>query len=316
MALKDFMERAVGEHGLSERDLHIILDALPTPLSWATLADGKIQFVNRAFKTLFGYAENAFPTVDDWIDRAYVKLHQQEEARKRWKELWTDRASGIGEVDVIELEVICSDRSIRTVQHRGILLHDIGIGIATFDDISDRKRVEETLFRLAYEDPLTGLPNRRFLQERWSEYRTRPDASDRPSAALLIDMDDFKAVNDQCGHDAGDAVLLAMAERLKASMRDDDLVCRLGGDEFVILLQGIGGYDEVRRTCSRIEAALNKPVTIPGGTVTISASIGASLFPQDGADLKTLLKRADEALYRVKNTRKGGWAWFKAPLAA
>ena len=314
--LKEFFERASEEGGLSYRDLQIVLDALPTALSWATLENAEIRFFNRAFKTLFGYSDGAFRTVDDWIDTAYIDNRQKMEARSRWEQLWVGQPSGIGEVDVIELDIRCADGTIRTVQHRGILLHDIGIGIATFDDISDRKRAEQALFALANEDPLTGLPNRRVLQERWQETLRRHISPSSMSALLLIDLDGFKPINDQLGHDAGDEVLCIVAERLKASVRESDLICRIGGDEFVVLLGSIATHEIVAQLCWRIEASLNLPVAVAGNTVRVGASIGASLFPRDGTDLRSLIKRADEALYRVKAREKGGWEWFEAPTAA
>ncbi|MBO0128453.1 sensor domain-containing diguanylate cyclase [Agrobacterium sp. OT33] len=313
--MREFLERANAEN-LSYRDLHIILDALPIPLSWATVPDGKIQFVNRAFVTLFGYPEDAFATVEDWIENAYVRHEDRIEARKQWKSLWTAKSSGISEIDSFEIEVRCSYGDIRTVQHRGMLLHEINIAIATFDDISERKIMEEKLHRFAFEDTLTGLANRRMLQKFWNERLASVESSQRISGLLLIDLDGFKAINDRFGHDAGDDVLVAVAKRLRKNVRIEDLVCRLGGDEFVVLIHENASHERIPQICWRIEASLARPIRGGKGSYTVGASIGASLFPQDGQDLMELLKRADEALYRVKREAKGGWQWFATPAAS
>ena len=112
--MKEFLERAGKAGALSFRDLHIILDALPIPLSWATLPEGEIRFLNRAFTKTFGYPEGAFPTVDDWIDGAYPREHHRKESRRLWNDLWLARAEGISEIDACEIEILCADKTIRT----------------------------------------------------------------------------------------------------------------------------------------------------------------------------------------------------------
>lgn len=314
--MKEFIERSSQAKNLSYRDLHIILDAVPTPVSWSTTPDGVAQFTNRSFRALFGYTEADFTSVDVWIDKFYSQAGHREKARKLWESLWKADASGVDEVDPIELEVRCKDGTRRTVLHRGIILHEMNIGIATFQDITDRKEAELALHRLAFEDPLTGLGNRRRLQSHWLQDESSTEARDQIASVLMVDLDGFKQINDRLGHDAGDAVLIAVADRLRRSVRKDDLICRFGGDEFVILLQNLMTFEHVEQLCWRIEAELQKPITVAGQSLTIGASIGASIYPQDGDGLEQLLARADEALYRVKAARKGGWQWYRVPVAA
>lgn len=312
--LKEFVERA-NAHSFSPYDLHVILDALPTAMAWATLPEGSLQFTNRAFKTLFGYADGMFSTIDDWIEKAYVRAEHRAQSRRSWKELWKAPVKGISEVNGFEIEVRCFSGETRTVQFRAILLHEIKVGIATFEDVSDLKLAERALHRLAFEDTLTGLPNRRMLQNYWLDRLTHKKSVNPISTLLLIDLDGFKAVNDRFGHDAGDEVLIAVSNRIKESVRGGDLICRLGGDEFVVILNDVVSVDQVSQLCWRIEAALSRPIAAAGQSVVVGASIGASLFPQDAQDLSKLIKRADEALYRVKSAAKGGWQWFQAPAA-
>ncbi|MCG6207472.1 sensor domain-containing diguanylate cyclase [Rhodopseudomonas sp. HC1] len=312
--MKELFERAANGKLVSHRDLHIILDALPVPLSWALVPGGEIRFMNRAFKKTFGYTEESFRTVDEWIDQTYPVEADRQRARDHWEYLWKAQGNRIREIPPVEVSVRCADGTILTVQHRGILLHDIGIGIATFEDISARKAAEDALHRISFQDPLTGVGNRRALQARWVE-ETSTSANDNacPVAVLLIDLDDFKPVNDALGHDVGDALLTALADRLRACTRGSDLLFRIGGDEFVILLPGLGHRGQVGTLCRRIIRVLAEPFLVEGQSVAVGATIGASLWPQHGADLREVLRQADEALYRAKRRQKGGWEWFEAP---
>ncbi len=314
--LKELLERAESDLILSRRDLHIMLDAIPVPLSWAAIPSGEIKFVNRAFKKTFGYQDRHFQTVDQWIDKTYIRESDRILSRARWVELWAKQKSGISEVDTIELQVRCADGSLLTVRHRGILLHDISIGIATFEDITANKLVEETLHRISFEDPLTGLPNRRALQARWMQEMEHGHIG-RTSllALLLIDMDGFKSINDQFGHDVGDETLMAIGERLRACIRSNDLACRLGGDEFLVLLPGLSSPDQAETVCRRISEAFQGPLTLSGQTVQIGVSMGISLYPNHSTELAELMKQADIALYHVKKQLKGGWGWFE-PMPA
>lgn len=312
--MRELLERAVYDQLASQRDLYVVLDCLPVAISWAALPSGEIQFMNRAFKRLFGYDDGSFKTVDEWIEHAYIAPADRAHARQRWQSLWRPRARGVSEVDAIELRVLCANGSVLTVQHRGILLHDISIGIATFEDVSSRKDAEEALRRISYEDALTGAGNRRALQARWLDETSSLDSSgDHMLAVLLIDLDDFKPVNDLMGHEVGDAVLTAVAGRLRECIRGSDLLFRIGGDEFVILLPGLSASSQVDVLCRRIEEAFAEPFAVGDHRIPLGATIGASLWPRDGAELRDLLRQADEALYRLKRTQKGGLEWYRAP---
>jgi diguanylate cyclase (GGDEF)-like protein len=176
--------------------------------------------------------------------------------------------------------------------------------VGTAQDITQRKLAEEQIKALANFDNLTGLPNRRLFTERFdAAIRVAKQRSSR-LAALFVDLDRFKQINDTQGHGAGDSVLCEVAARLSRCVRgggdDADVVARLGGDEFVVLLTDVGEPRQAYLVAERILASLRKPISLNGHENFISASIGLSRFPEDGLDADTLLRNADAAMYSVK----------------
>jgi diguanylate cyclase (GGDEF)-like protein len=169
---------------------------------------------------------------------------------------------------------------------------------------AERSRAEgDTLRRLAHTDALTGLPNRRGLQERL--HQVLPAAGPGRLVALyLLDLDGFKPVNDQHGHDVGDALLVAVGQRLKSPLRAGDTVSRLGGDEFVVLAEGLPSEAAARHVADKLLAAVNTPFNVGGRQVRVGLTVGYALAPLDGSSADELLKRADAAMYTGK--RGGG----------
>jgi diguanylate cyclase (GGDEF)-like protein len=153
----------------------------------------------------------------------------------------------------------------------------------------------------ALHDGLTGLPNRRLLWDRLTTALARAQRDRRPAAAMLLDLNDFKRVNDMLGHGAGDELLREVGMRLDSVLRDADTVARLGGDEFAIVLNGIS-LEEVRETADRVHDALRKPMTIEGVAVSVGASMGIALHPIHGDNASILLQRADIAMYEAKQS--------------
>lgn len=172
--------------------------------------------------------------------------------------------------------------------------------VAVVEDISRRKQAEEELLHMANYDALTGLPNRLLLQDRLAQAILKSQRGKRPVAVLFMDLDRFKNVNDSLGHEAGDHLIAEIALRLARGVRDSDTVSRQGGDEFVIVLPDLGCPADADIAARKILAALAQPVLIQGEEIFPSASIGISIYPQDGADVKTLLKNADTAMYGAK----------------
>lgn len=192
-----------------------------------------------------------------------------------------------------------------------------GVGLAiTIRDISQAKAHEEALSRLANADSVTSLKNRHWLVNFLPDAIENAQKAQTKIALLFIDLDDFKNVNDTLGHEAGDALLQAVASRLESVTRPQDYVVRLGGDEFTIVLQRVQGQDDVPVIAQRIMASFFEPFVLSCGTQHIvRASIGISMFPEDGTDGATLLKHADIAMYAAKASGKHQYRRFDAQMS-
>ena len=171
----------------------------------------------------------------------------------------------------------------------------------------ERRRAEERIGHMAHHDELTGLPNRALLGDRMTQALAQARRSGRPMALLFVDLDGFKFVNDSFGHSVGDALLIAVAARLVATVREGDTVARLGGDEFVMMVLDLEQAEDAVKVVRKILGALSLPLLIDGRTLPLSASIGVSVYPGDGSSGETLLKHADVAMYRAK--KLGGNAY-------
>jgi diguanylate cyclase (GGDEF)-like protein len=169
------------------------------------------------------------------------------------------------------------------------------------------------IVHMARHDALTGLPNRLVLHERL-EHAVAMAGRGHISAALCLDLDRFKAVNDSFGHATGDLLLKIVAERLRACVRDGDIVSRLGGDEFVVLLLEVDLAEQAAVMARRIVHALSQPFDLDGQSVSVGSSVGIAITPRDATSGIALLKRADIALYRAKSEAKGSWRFFKPEM--
>ncbi|HEX9947405.1 MAG TPA: EAL domain-containing protein [Allosphingosinicella sp.] len=181
-------------------------------------------------------------------------------------------------------------------------------------DISERKEAAERIAHLAFHDALTGLPNRAVFADHLDRIVGKAAETVEPVAMLCVDLDGFKAVNEKYGHPAGDALLVAAAQRLRSAVRGHELVARLGGDEFAVAQAGGQQPDHAGLLARRIVEALAEPFAIGADTVRISASVGVALFPADAADAEALVKNADMALYRAKAEGRGTARFYEEAM--
>ncbi len=172
-----------------------------------------------------------------------------------------------------------------------------------FRDISDSKKYEVQLEHMAFHDPLTGLRNRRSFIDIMDQSIEYANMTEEQLAVMYIDLDKFKNVNDSLGHEIGDELLKQFANRLVNNVRENSVLCRIGGDEFLLLINNINNAQSVSHIAERLYETLQQPYQIKGHYIETTASIGISLFPQDGTSSKRLIKHADQALYIAKNTR-------------
>ena len=265
-----------------------------------------ITKINPAFTRITGYAASDIigqsPTVlssgqqDPTFYRdLWASLHKLD----FWRgELWNRRKNGEIYPELLSISVVRNGR--------GAIEHYVGV----FSDISQLKAHESELDRIAHYDPLTGLANRRLLGDRLTQAIIRSNRVNKSLAICYLDLDGFKSVNDQHGHAAGDQLLVGITTALKRILRGNDTLSRLGGDEFVLLLSDISSPGECTVILDRILQTISAPVQLAEATVTVSASIGVSLYPDDNADADTLLRHADQAMYTAKDAGKNRYQLF------
>jgi diguanylate cyclase (GGDEF)-like protein/PAS domain S-box-containing protein len=177
-------------------------------------------------------------------------------------------------------------------------------------DITERRRHEEQLVYLAIHDSLTGLPNRSLFYDRLGQAFAQAKRHQQKIALFMLDLDHFKRINDTFGHHMGDKVLQGVASRLRASIRESDTIARLGGDEFVMLFPELHNDEDAIPIAQRMRQTFHLPFEFDGFRIEITASIGISMYPQDGEDADALLKNADRAMYKVKEKGRGAFRFF------
>lgn len=184
------------------------------------------------------------------------------------------------------------------------------------DSSEELQAQNRKIARLAHHDHLTKLPNRLFLQQQLERLASEYDRYNTNTAILFVDLDDFKRINDVCGHAAGDQLLIEVAQRLRKSVRASDIVTRLGGDEFAVLLLQIDSPDEVGKIALKMIEALSSTITVNDKTFTVSASIGISMLPKDAEDPNAAMRHADMAMYEAKKMGKNNFHFFDETLQA
>jgi diguanylate cyclase (GGDEF)-like protein/PAS domain S-box-containing protein len=208
-------------------------------------------------------------------------------------EIWNRRKSGTTYPEWLTIDVVLSAD--------GDVVNYIGM----FSDITERRREQQKLERLAFHDPLTGLANRALFNDRLDNAIERAKRDDGRLAVVAIDVDNFKLVNDSHGHGTGDDLLVAMANRASRALRASDTIARVGGDEFLALIPAIEYDDDPVVVARKLLSTLSQPYRLSGIRLKAGASLGVSIFPNHGTDRAALIEAADHAMYRAKNDGKG-----------
>jgi diguanylate cyclase (GGDEF)-like protein/PAS domain S-box-containing protein len=305
--------RAEQELDKTKQFLHSIIDNIPVAVVVKDAVTRKFVLVNRSFEAMRGLprAELVGKTVHDFYNQRSADFMTSID-----DEVLQSHGDGKNhEYDVDTPEgprIYATNRIVvRDTEGKPQYL------IVVINDVTERKKTEQRIAFMAHHDALTGLANRAAVAQRIEEAATRQSRWGNPFTVLLLDLDRFKHVNDTLGHSAGDALLRETAARLKALLRETDVLARLGGDEFAIIQSGaINQRDAASALADRIIAVVGEPFDIDGNQVNIGTSIGIALAPEHGTNPDNLLKMADMALYGAKSAGRNGYRFFDPDMGA
>ncbi|MCB5187467.1 EAL domain-containing protein [Methylobacillus caricis] len=297
---------------MAEQELRITRHAFETQDGMiVTDANNVILRVNRAFTRLTGYSQEEVIGTNPSILKSgrqnaafYRRMWDTLRKHRFWQgEVWDKRKDGSIYPKLLTITAV-ADENNEVVNY-----------IGTFSDVSQQKEAKENIYRLAFYDPLTQLPNRRLLMDRLSQALAGSLRNHSYGAVLFIDLDNFKTLNDTKGHDFGDLLLIEVAARLRNCIRQGDTVARFGGDEFLVILEGVS-YDEDIATggalnvAEKVCKAISHTYTLKGYNYHCTASIGISMFHGDDFTVHELLRRADTAMYQAKHTGRNTFCLF------
>ncbi len=269
-----------------------------------------LSYVNPAFERITGYAASEvlgrnpdFLRGDDTDQLGVAEIRAAiREQREGQALLRNYRKDG---------SLFWNELSIAPVRDAaGQVTHFVGV----INDVTERKQYEEQLENQNNRDALTGLASRSLLKDRTGQAIAFATRHERSVALLILDLDNFKRINDSLGHGSGDAVLRAVADRIAGCVHERDTLARLGGDEFVIVLTDLASLQDVPTMAVRILRAIDRPIPVGNREISLSASIGVSVFPQDGGDYDTLLRNADAAMYSAKQAGRNAFRFYTADM--
>jgi diguanylate cyclase (GGDEF)-like protein/PAS domain S-box-containing protein len=277
-----------------------------------TDSHNKIVHVNDAFLDITGYPMDSVIGKDPKILKSgnhdkhfYQKIWNQLSMNGYWQGEITNRKKN-GEIYIEWLSI----NAIKNTQ--GQIENFIGI----FSDVTHQRKDAHNQAYLATHDPLTGLSNRLLFNDRLEHAINHAERFNKCISLIFCDLDNFKPINDNYGHSVGDEILKRVGNSLQDILRKDDLVCRFGGDEFVILVEDLHSFEYLDEILNRINALTHTPCVIDGNTISIGMSIGASIYPDDGVTQEALIKSADAAMYRAKNSGKNRIEYSQPDLNA
>jgi diguanylate cyclase (GGDEF)-like protein/PAS domain S-box-containing protein len=299
-------------HDLEER-WRFALDSTGAGVWDLDVTAGRILLSSQC-KAMLGFADSEIGTgMDEWQRRIHPDDMASLDAARR------QLFDGTNDTFTNEHRKRCKNGSWKWIQVRGMVAARDTSGrpvrvIGTYLDISERRQAEETIQHQANFDLLTQLPNRRLFLDRLEQEIIKSRRAGTPLALLLVDLDQFKEVNDTLGHDVGDRLLQEAAQRIRGCLRDVDTVARLGGDEFTVILGELSGRTHVEDIAQKIIGNLAAPFQLGNEVAYVSASIGITLYPNDADTIEALMKNADQAMYVAKKQGRNRFSYFTPSL--
>ncbi|MCD2515790.1 EAL domain-containing protein [Massilia sp. G4R7] len=306
----DITARKRSEHAMLVRERAISSSLNAIVITQCEAGEHRIEYVNPAFEHITGYTLAEIKGRDPRFMRAEgCDLEERRRIRDALK-----RKEGVRAVlrNVRKNgETFWNDLRIDPVANLdGEITHFVGV----INDITEARHYERRLHHLAHHDPLTGLANRTLLQERLRAAIETAVRSETCGALAFLDLDNFKHINDNFGHEAGDVVLREVAQRLRENVREEDTIARLGGDEFVILVYHVASRERLADLVERVRRSVMRPVHVDGQEIFPGTSIGVSLFPEDGDNDDRIMRAADAAMYHAKTLGKNNFQFFSEEL--
>jgi diguanylate cyclase (GGDEF)-like protein/PAS domain S-box-containing protein len=297
----------------SERRLSTLIASLPgAAYRCRNDKNWTMEFVSEGTRALTGYAPEDF--VGSRV--AYGSLVHEEDRERCWRS--TQEALRTGQPYTMEYRIRTADGVEKWIWERGVgVQNESGETVALegfVSDITERKLSEQRLAQLAQFDTLTGLPNRLLLHDRLAQSLTQARRHDRKVGVLFVDLDRFKLVNDTLGHYAGDLLIAEVARRLKRCVRPGDTVGRISGDEFAVVLADLAHADDAALVAQKALQGLAEPYHLAGSEAFATASIGIAVYPGDGDAAEDLLRNADMAMYRAKESTRNAYCFFTAEM--
>jgi diguanylate cyclase (GGDEF)-like protein/PAS domain S-box-containing protein len=306
----DITARKKSEHVLRVRERAIYASVNAIVITCCDGPKNRIEYVNPAFERITGYSlseikgrDPRFMRIEGCDTEEHRRLHEALVRRESVRSVLRNvRKNG---------ELFWNELRIDPVTNaEGEVTHFVGV----INDVTEARHYERRLHHLAHHDPLTGLANRTLLQERLKQAIEFAERNRMVGALAFMDLDNFKHINDNLGHEVGDIVLRETAARLRANMREEDTVARVGGDEFVLVINDQGSPEQVADLVERIRRSVSAPVMAGGSEVVPGTSIGVALFPRDGGTVDKIMRAADAAMYHAKSMGKNNCQFYSGEL--
>lgn len=289
----------------AEKEKYItVFNTSPNAIILTRMSDGKIMEVNKGFTNIIGYLSADVIGVTTIDIRLWVN--------DKDRQFVVNELSKGNEVINYEMKFRKKSGGIFTglLFSREIIIDDEKCVIKNISDITEMSRIRNELLDLAMYDSLTGLPNRKLFSDRFETAIANAQRNHKKLAVMFVDLDHLKSINDNLGHEAGDHVLVTISKRLQEILRKVDTAARFGGDEFVLLLREVKEKKDAIIVAQKIMESLSRPIEIGKSVAHVTTSIGIAMYPDDGSEINVLIKKSDDAMYRVKESGRNNYQFF------